>query len=71
MEKAPDQRLPFVRLALLTVAALAIHGYHFGVEDAEIHIPSAKKLLHPYLYPYADEFFLSHGYLSVFDPILV
>ena len=71
MEKASDQRMPFVRLALLTAAALAIHGYHFGVEDAEIHIPSAKKLLHPYLYPYADEFFLSHGYLSIFDPILV
>ncbi len=47
-----------------------IHGYHLGVEDAEIYIPTAKKLLHPGLYPYADEFFLSHGHLSLFGPVL-
>jgi hypothetical protein len=71
MKSAPDQRLPVLRLGLLTAAALAIHGYHLGVEDAEIHIPAAKKLLTPLLYPYADQFFLSHGHLSLFDPILV
>jgi len=49
---------------------LVIHGYHLGVEDAEIYIPTAKKLLNPGLYPYADEFFLSHGHLSLFGPIL-
>jgi hypothetical protein len=60
-----------LRLGLLTAAAVAIHGYHLGVEDAEIYIPAAKKLLHPDLYPYATEFFLSHGRLSLFSPILV
>ncbi len=63
-------RLPILRLAGLTAAALVIHGYHLGVEDAEIYIPTAKKLLHPALYPYATEFFLSHGRLSLFGPIL-
>ena len=63
-------RLPLLRLGGLTAAALAIHGYHLGVEDAEIYIPTAKKLLNPALYPYADEFFLSHGHLSLFGPIL-
>lgn len=63
-------RLPILRLGGLTAAALLIHGYHLGVEDAEIYIPTAKKLLHPGLYPYADEFFLSHGHLSLFGPIL-
>ncbi|MGA9667613.1 MAG: hypothetical protein WBQ94_00305 [Terracidiphilus sp.] len=71
MKIAPAHRLPVLRLGLLTAAALAIHGYHLGVEDAEIHVPAAKKLLHPFLYPYADQFFLSHGRLSLFDPILV
>jgi len=63
-------RLPILRLGGLTAAALVIHGYHLGVEDAEIYIPTAKKLLNPGLYGYADEFFLSHGHLSLLGPIL-
>jgi hypothetical protein len=70
MKTAPDQHPPFVRLGLLTVAAVAIHGYHLGVDDGEIYIPAAKKLLHPDLYPYAAEFFQSHQRLSLFAPIL-
>ncbi len=62
--------LPILRLGGLTAAALVIHGYHLGVEDAEIYIPTAKKLLDPSLYPYATEFFLSHGHLSLYGPIL-
>jgi hypothetical protein len=70
MSKTPVQRFPILRLGLLTASAIAIHGYHLGVEDAEIYIPAAKKLLHPELYPYATEFFLSHEQLSLFSPIL-
>lgn len=70
MEIARKQPLPLARLALLTAAALAIHGYHLGVEDGEIYIPAARKLLHPQLYPYGSEFFLSHAHLSLFAPIL-
>ena len=62
--------VPILRLGGLTAAALVIHGYHLGVEDAEIYIPTAKKLLNPTLFPYANEFFLSHGHLSLFGPIL-
>jgi MFS family permease len=65
-----DGRLPVLRLVGLTAAALLIHGYHLGVEDAEIYIPAARKLLDPTLYPYATEFFESHGHLSLFSPIL-
>ncbi len=64
------RRLPLLRLGLLTAAALAIHGYHFGVEDAEIFIPAASKLLHPDLFPYGTEFFLSHERFSIFAPII-
>jgi hypothetical protein len=67
---APAQRLPFLRLALLTAAALAIHGYHLGVEDAEIYIPAASKLIHPELFPFGAEFFQAHEHLSLFAPIL-
>ncbi len=70
MSGSPDGRLPILRLFGLTTAALAIHGYHLGVEDGEIYVPAARKLLHPSLYPYATEFFTSHGHLSIFGPIL-
>src|SRR5215831_10093934 len=63
-------KLPILRLGGLTAAALLIHGYHLGVEDAEIYVPAAKKLFHPAMYPYASEFFLSHGHLSLFGPIV-
>ncbi len=71
MSVASGARTPWVRLALLSVAAIAIHGYHLGVEDGEIFIPAARKLLHPQLYPFATEFFQSHERLSLFSPILV
>jgi hypothetical protein len=70
MKTAPEQRLPLLYLGLLTALAILIHGYHLGVEDGEIYIPAAKKLLSPSLYPYACEFFLSHERLSLFAPIL-
>ncbi len=70
IEKTPEFHLPLFRLGLLTLAAVALHGYHLGVEDGEIYIPAARKLLHPALYPYATEFFTSHQRLSLFAPIL-
>lgn len=70
MKEASNQRFPVVRLGLLTAAALAIQGYHLGVEDGEIFIPAAKRLLHPDLYPYATEFFMSHERFSLFGQIL-
>lgn len=66
----PIKHLPFVRLAALTGATLAVHGYHLGVDDGEIYVPAARKLLNPRLYPFAPEFFLSHAHLSLFSPIL-
>ncbi len=70
MNNGIDKRFPFARLISITLAALVIHGYHMGVEDGEIYIPAARKLLHPNLYPYATEFFLSHERLSLFAPIV-
>ena len=58
MKPPQGGRLPILRLGGLTAAALVIHGYHLGVEDGEIYVPAAKRLLHPIIYPYASEFFL-------------
>jgi len=65
-----QEGVPFIALLALTAAALLIGGYHLGVEDAEIYLPAARKLLDPSLYPYASEFFLSHGHLSLFGFVL-
>jgi hypothetical protein len=70
MKSAPGQNLPLVRLGLLTAASLAIHGYHLGVDDAEIYLPAVSKLIHPSLFPYGADFFLAYQRLSLFAPIL-
>src|SRR5579859_5964807 len=70
MKLSLGPRMPILRLAALTGAALLIHGYHLGAEDGEIYVPSAKKLLNPHLYPFGSEFFMSHEHLSLLAPIL-
>ena len=61
---------PFARLAMITLGALAVHGYHLGVDDGEIYIPAIRKLVQPGSFPYATEFFLSHERLSMFAPLV-
>jgi hypothetical protein len=54
----------------LTAAAVAVHGYHPFVEDAEIYVPGIKKLLDPALYPFNDGFFASHAKLTLFPNLI-
>src|SRR5215510_12896856 len=61
---------PYVYLILLTAGAVLIHGYHPGIEDAEIYGPGIKKLLNPSLYPFGSEFFLNHARLTLFDELM-
>src|SRR5262249_5108756 len=65
-----SNRRSYLNLALLTAGALLVHGYHPGVEDAEIYLPGIKKLLHPNLYPFGAEFFLDHARLTLFDELI-
>lgn len=57
-------------LLLLSAAAIAVHGYHPFVEDAEIYVPGIRKLLHPKLYPFNDGFFASHAQLTFFPNLI-
>lgn len=70
MKPSVSTSIPLVRIAALTLAAVAIHGYHLGVEDGEIYVPAARKLLDPSLYPFGAEFFFSHARLSMFSHIV-
>ena len=55
---------------LISLAAIAVHGYHPFVEDAEIYVPGIKKLLNPSLYPQNDGFFASHAHLTLFPNLI-
>ena len=57
-------------LGLLTFAALVIHGYHLGVDDAAIYVPAIKRVSDPLLYPFGSEFFMQHAHLSLFSDIV-
>ena len=57
-------------LFLLAFLALLVHGYHPGVEDAEIYVPGIKKLLNPALYPQNAVFFESHARMTLFPNLI-
>lgn len=63
-------RNPYLRLLAMTGAAVLVHGYHLGVDDAAIYVPAVKRAVIPGLYPFGAEFFMSHAHLSLF-PALV
>src|SRR5262249_44072607 len=65
----PQPKIAAALLAL-SVAALAIHGYHPYAEDAEIYLPSVEKALQPELFPLGTEFFESHASLSFFPNLI-
>ena len=57
-------------LWLLTFAALLIHGYHPGIEDAEIYRAGIEKAINPALFPLRTEFFQSHAHLSLYAKLI-
>jgi hypothetical protein len=57
-------------LAVVTVVAFCVHGYHPAAEDAAIYLPGIKKLLHPALYPYNDQFFAAHAGRTLFPRLI-
>ena len=57
-------------LLLLTLAAVVVHGYHPMVEDAEIYVPSIRRVLAPALYPHDFAFFVGQTRLSLFSQIV-
>lgn len=57
-------------LLLLAFAALLVHGYHPGAEDAEIYLPGIEKKLDPALFPANTQFFLSHANATWFPNLI-
>ena len=59
-----------VLLALLSLIALLVQGYHFGTDDAAIYIPAVERFVTPQLFPYGAPFFLSHAHMSIFSDLV-
>ncbi len=60
-----------VLLILLgAIFALLVHGYHAGIEDEAIYLPSIKKILNPSLFPHDSAFFLAQTQFTLFDKLI-
>jgi hypothetical protein len=53
-------------LLAMVAASLAIHGYHYGVEDEAIYLPAIKAHLNPALYPHDGIFFKAQTRATLF-----
>jgi hypothetical protein len=57
-------------LVLIAFLAVLVHGYHLGVDDAEIYVPAIKRAADPNLFPFGSEFFMSHAHWSLFPELV-
>ena len=69
LKNYPDVRR-LALLVLISVLALLVHGYHPGVEDAEIYLPGVKQVLNPALYPHNAGFFAAHARMTIFPNLI-
>jgi hypothetical protein len=60
----------FALLLLIVAVSLAIHGYHYGIEDEAIYLPAIKAHLNPALYPHDAVFFAPQTRSTLFDDLV-
>src|SRR5262245_38073328 len=56
--------------AALGVMAVAVHGFHYGIEDETIYLPAVKLLLNPALFPHDTELVHAQTRLTLFPPLM-
>jgi hypothetical protein len=57
-------------VTVLTVLALAVHGYHPYAEDGGLYMAGIKRILDPAMYPHGTEFVVEHLRFSLFAPMV-
>jgi len=57
-------------LALLTLFAFVVQGYHPGAEDDGVYLSAIKRDLNPALYPYNSHFFTLQMQATIFDKVI-
>lgn len=60
----------FMLLLVIVAASVAIHGYHYGIEDEAIYLPAIKAHLNPALYPHDAIFFQPQTRPTLFDDLV-
>ena len=57
-------------VTVLTMLAVAVHGYHPYAEDGGLYMAGVKHLLDPGMYPHVTEFVMGHLRFSMFAPLV-
>jgi hypothetical protein len=57
-------------LALLSIIAFAVMGYHPGIEDDAFYLAAIKKNLNPALFPHDADFFRLQFQATIFDKLI-
>src|ERR1700681_258633 len=57
-------------LAMLTMVAALIMGYHPGLEDDAFYLAAIKRNLNPALFPHDSEFFRLQFQATIFDKVI-
>jgi len=66
----PKRARDAIGVLLLTLGAVALHGYHYGVEDQFVYLPAIQAQLDPSLFPHDAQIFLLQTRLGLFDEIV-
>jgi len=64
------KRTDLALLIALTVASVLVHGYHPNAEDAAIYLPGVEQQLNPGLFPFNQQFFVSHAQFTLFPRLM-
>ena len=64
------RRRAIALLLLLTAAAIAIQGYHPGLEDDAYYLAAIKRDLNPALYPHDADFFRLQFQATIYDKLI-
>src|SRR5271169_2572090 len=59
-----------VLLALITVCAFVVMGYHPGLEDDAFYLAAIKRNLNPALFPHDADFFRLQFQATIFDKLI-
>lgn len=65
--RARQNAVAFFVCCLLAVGAIAVMGYHPGIEDDALYLSAVKSDLNPALYPHDSEFFRTQLQATVLD----
>lgn len=65
-----DTAPSWLTTAALATLAIALHGYHFGIEDQTLYVPAIAHAIDPTLFPHDVAFFATETRFTLFDELM-